>query len=57
MNLKKWFLAALVVISVWAMIIMFKIGMPCDLPFEKAYSEGSLPALLCPAHSDSSSLR
>lgn len=49
-------LAVLVVISAWAMILMVKIGMPCGLPFEKLYSEGSLPALLCPAPSDSLSL-
>lgn len=40
-------LAVLVAFSVWAMILMYKIGMPCGLPFEKPYSEGSLSALLC----------
>ncbi|EDF0513821.1 hypothetical protein BZ335_22360 [Salmonella enterica subsp. enterica serovar Enteritidis] len=50
-------LAVLVGFSAWSMILMYKIGMPCALPFEKQYSEGSLPAQLCPALSDSSSLR
>ncbi len=50
-------LAALVGFSAWAMILMYKIGMPCGLPFEKTYNEGSLPTQLCPAPSDSSSLR
>lgn len=47
-------LAVLVGFSSWEMILMYKIGMPCGLPFEKPYSEGSLPALLCPTPSDSS---
>lgn len=50
-------LAVLIGISAWAMIIMFKIGLPCSLSFEQPYSEGSLPALLCPAPSVGSSLR
>lgn len=41
--------------GIWAMIFMFKSGMLCE--FDKSYSEGSLPALLCPAPSHSSSLR
>lgn len=46
-------LAVLVGFSAWVMILMYKVEMPCGLPFEKTYSE----ALLCPTPSDSSSLR
>ncbi|EAA5922463.1 hypothetical protein ELQ57_22650 [Salmonella enterica subsp. enterica serovar Teko] len=56
-KLKMLALVVLIGISAWAMIIVFKIGLPCGLSFEKPYSEGSLPALLCPASSVSSSLR
>ncbi|MEB1018021.1 hypothetical protein VC841_23240 [Citrobacter freundii] len=45
-------LAVLFGISAGAMILMFQ-GSQCETP----YSEGSLPALLCPAPSDSPSLR
>lgn len=45
-------LAVLFGISTGAMILMYQ-GSQC----EKPYSEGSLPALLCPAPSDTPSLR
>lgn len=54
---RRLVMVLLVGISVWLTIIMIKSGIPCGLLFEKPYGEGSLPALLCPAPSDSSSLR
>lgn len=55
MNLKYIAVGLAVLTGIWAMIFMFKSGMLCE--FDKSYSEGSLPALLCPAPSHSPSLR
>ncbi len=53
MSLRNSFLMLLLAAwLVWMIILMFR-----DQKCEKPYSEDSLPALICPAPSDSLSLR
>lgn len=48
----KFLMLLLAVWLVWVSILMFR-----DQNCEETYSEGSIPALICPAPSDNPSLR